>query len=939
MLLRPSVILLGLALLVASLFAEPAQSWPHEHSDIPVSPRVTWGRLDNGLRFALLPNRTPPGLVSLRLLVLAGALHERGDERGYAHFVEHMAFNGTRNFPAGELVKFLQRSGAAFGPHVNAETTETHTLYKLDLPENSAAALESGLRVLRDFADGVLFEPAEVNRERGVLLSESLTRRTPDLNREVAWREFVLAGTLVPQRLPLGTDAAIKGAKPAALRAFYDAWYRPERMIVTMVGDFDAAKLAPLVQTTFGSLAGRGALRPESGLGALKLPAGVSAKFYPEPRDGFQVELGTVRVEELSADTAQNRRKALSLELANAMLGHRLQRLTEQAEQPISAYTIEAENLYRGFYRFAVTTVGNTDLWTGVLAMAEQELRRALETGFDPTELAVAKAAARANEVSMAQSVATAPSQFLAGMLVGRIEQDRVFVYPDESLPRVLANLDQISAAECQRALRDAWGDSARYIFAAAAPQLASPSPQQILKAYETSRTVALTPPAALAAAKFAYEDFGRAGSVVQKEHVADLDVWLIRFANGVRLNLRRTDHERGRVQLRLRFGPGRLGEPADQPGLALWTGGVVAGGVGRHTDEELRQALQGRNFELSSGNADDALVFSGMTPAEHLPDFLRLIAAYMTDPAFRPAGNQQMHTVFSGYYSAMRQSASGVIAQQIVPFLGGGDSHLGFPPREVVERYSMEKLAAWLRPTLQSAAIEITLVGDFDVEQAIAEMAKTFGALPPRTAKLPLAERRQLKFPVPPKDMIYTYPLANRPTTLLLDWPVHDELSPAQQRRLKLLAAVLEDRLRVQIREEKGETYSPSASFNWSDVYPGFADLRCQLDVKTKLDKRVMDQVRDLAAALGAKGVTDEELQRAKAQAAAGVRQQLRDNGYWLETLSDAQERPWRIEAARTIESDYASATKAELDALATRYLTSKNLFRFILKPVPPKS
>jgi zinc protease len=426
---------------------------------------------------------------------------------------------------------------------------------------------------------------------------------------------------------------------------------------------------------------------------------------------------------------------------------------------------------------------------------------------------------------------------------------------------------------------------------------------------------------------------------VVQKEHVADLDVWLVRFANGVRLNLKRTDYERGQLCFQLRYGTGRLEEPSDQPGLALWAGAVVTGGVGRHTNEELRQIFPGSQFSFSSESRDDSFYLSGATATKDFADFVGLITAYMTDPAFRPEGTQQMQVVFSNLYSFLRQSSAGVIALQIRPYLGGGDVRLGFPPREVVERYSMEKVAAWLKPTLQSGAIEITLVGDFDVELAITEMTKTFGALPPRTEKPALAEQRKLKFPVPPNDVIYTYPLANRPTTLLLDWPVRDELTPAEQRRLKLLASVLEDRLRVQIREERGETYSPAASFAGSDAYPGFADLRCQLDVKSKLDKKVMDQVRDLAVVLAQKGVTEEELQRAKAQAAAGTRQQLRENGYWLEILADAQERPWRIAAARTLENDYAAATKAEIDALAARYLIPKNLFRFIIKPVPPKS
>ena len=253
---RPLIVTLVLISLPL-LRGEPEMSWnqwAQAQSDIPASPRITFGRLANGLRYALLPNHTPPGQVSMRLLVRAGSLQEQDDEPGYAHFVEHMAFRGTRGFPADEKIKFMQALGMGFGPHVNAETTFTHTLYKLDLPENSAATLASGLRILRDYADGLVFDPAEMDRERGVVLSEALARHNTDQDRDIARFELFFAGTIIPQRWPIGTETSIKRARPAGLRSFYDAWYRPERMVVVAAGDIDPAALAPLLQTTLRRL-------------------------------------------------------------------------------------------------------------------------------------------------------------------------------------------------------------------------------------------------------------------------------------------------------------------------------------------------------------------------------------------------------------------------------------------------------------------------------------------------------------------------------------------------------------------------------------------------------------------------------------------------------------------------------------------------------------
>src|SRR5579859_2502439 len=217
----------------------PPPEWAHETSDIPVSPRVTFGRLDNGVRYAIVPGRTPPGQVSVRLLVLAGSLYEREDQLGYAHFVEHMAFRSTRSYKADEKVRFLQSLGVSFGPDINAETSFTHTLYRLDFPHGGPAVVASALRILRDFSDGVLFESSEVDNERGVILSESQAGHTPDHNRDVAKFAYIYAGTLVPKRWPIGTDISVKRASVRGLLEFYDTWYRPERRVDLVDGDED----------------------------------------------------------------------------------------------------------------------------------------------------------------------------------------------------------------------------------------------------------------------------------------------------------------------------------------------------------------------------------------------------------------------------------------------------------------------------------------------------------------------------------------------------------------------------------------------------------------------------------------------------------------------------------------------------------------------------
>jgi len=920
--------------------AQTAPAWPHEQSDIAPSSRVTWGRLENGLRYAIAPNRTPEKLVSLRLLVLTGSLHERDDERGYAHFVEHMAFNGTRNFPAGELVKFLQRDGVAFGPHVNAFTSDTHTIYKIDLPDATPATVADGLRILRDFADGVLFEKVEVERERGVLLSEMQARRSLELDRTVALRRFLFPGTLLAERLAIGTEAAIKKATPAALRSFYDAGYRPERMVLIVAGDCVAGEIEAALRTQFAALAARGAERPVPAPGDLPAGSDVRALLHPEMRDGAQVDLIAARVRDDAPDTEARRVKALQLELARSMIRRRLQRMIETRGQVVSGFGLHSTTLGGRFVLETLAVAGNAKEWTALVGIAEQAQRSAAEQGFDATELAVAKDNLRTALRNEAARASTVPTPTLAQVIAATVEEQTVFATADERLALRLARLDEVTIQDCQQAWRAEWERGLRRIFVTASPQWIKVAPDKILAAYEKSRATPVSAAVALADAQFAYEDFGPAGAVVQREHVADLDVWQVRFANGVRLNLKRTALEHGRVLFRLRFGDGRAAEPPEHPGLALWAGGLIGGGLNKHTNEEMRQAMRGHTVTLNMRADDDACELTGGTTPDDLRRFLQVAAAYFVDPAWRADDEARVRRIVGDVYAGLRSVPDGAIQSSVISFLSGGDSRIGFPAREMAQKHSFATLAAWLNPMLAAAPIEVTLVGDLDVDASIAEVAKTFGALPARGEGTAIAANsRKLKFPQPPETRRFVYPaVAGRPTTLVLDWPVRDALTIAERRRLHLLAAVLEDRLRVQIREEMGASYVIDATFLYSEAYPGFASLRCRLDVATKSAKKVAEQVAAIAGELGGKGVTAEELGRAQAQAVATAHQQLARNEYWLGVLDDSQTRPGRLDEARSLERDFAGATPADLDLLARRYLGPKNLFRFFVEPKTAK-
>ena len=260
--LRPVVALFAFA---AAAFAA-ALPFPHEESDLKADPAVRFGALPSGLRYSVRANAEPKGRASLRLLVLAGSFHENDDQRGLAHFLEHMAFNGSEHYAPDELVKFLQRMGMSFGADTNASTGFDRTLYLLEMPKSDAATLAEGFRVFGDYAGGLLLKADEIDKERGIILAEKRDRDSIDYRTWVAQSQFLLGTTRIPARVPIGVAEVIEKAPRERFQDFWDTWYRPELMAVIAVGDFDAAAVEKMIVENFAALKARAPARAKPAL-------------------------------------------------------------------------------------------------------------------------------------------------------------------------------------------------------------------------------------------------------------------------------------------------------------------------------------------------------------------------------------------------------------------------------------------------------------------------------------------------------------------------------------------------------------------------------------------------------------------------------------------------------------------------------------------------
>ncbi len=513
-----------------------------------------------------------------------------------------------------------------------------------------------------------------------------------------------------------------------------------------------------------------------------------------------------------------------------------------------------------------------------------------------------------------------------------------VWTTPEDDLALIGPALAKFTVEDCLSALRAAWNPKHRLVMVTGNAKIPAQDKAlaEITAAYEKTSTVAVAAPTQIVDAKWAYTNFGTPGKIAKREHVADLDITLITFENGVRLNLKKTDFEANRIRISARIGSGSLTEPTDKPGLATYANQTYnAGGLGQHSADDLRRIHAGKTVGAGLAFGSDAFVVNGATNREDLLLQMQLIAARITDPGYRPEAARQAQKALEQAYMSFEHTSAGPFTLEVAKLLASGDHRFGLPPKEEMLKRNLDEVKAWLTPDLARGAMEVAIVGDFDLDATLNAVAQTLGALPKRQPKPALDELRTVKFPSQPFTKEYTIATEIPKGDLVLYWPTTDGREVKRARRLNMLSEVFSDRLRIKVREELGDAYSPNVGSAAGEVYPGYGYFQASVTIDPPRAKQVADIIVEIAADLAAKGVTDEELERAKKPVLTSLRESSRTNGYWIgSVVSRAQEKPEVLDWCRSRYADNESITAAELSALAKEYLPATRSSRVIVIP-----
>ncbi|HEY5712299.1 MAG TPA: insulinase family protein [Allosphingosinicella sp.] len=929
------LILLWAAPLAAQLANPPPPSpearaaWGFDRTDLPPDPAVRFGVLANGMRYAIMRNANPAHAASLRLRIAVGAADDPDDALGMAHFLEHMAFMGSAHLPEGRLATLMERRGLMLGPDINANTSAVDTNYKLDLPQVGGDMVDTALMVMRETASELSLTPAAVERARPIVLNE--IRAAADVDAALAGDQaaFFIPGAPAARGPVTGSEAGVRAIDAAALRAMYERTYVPTNAVLVLVGDVDPVAAEALIAARFGDWTARPA--PVRAQTRIDPDRPTATRLFVDPAAPTAVAIAAAGPLDPRADGAALRNQRFNEYLASNLMNRRLARLADAQGARFYAASSGLFDLLFSARMAQLNVTANGGDWRGALAAGEQELRRAIQHGFSQAEL---DEQVRAERETLAAEAENRRSTDLADTIAAMQRTGTVFTaLPNRSEARTY--LAGIRLADVNAAFRAAWARPGRLIHVSHSAPIAD-AERAIAAAWAESGRTAVAPLEVAAIRPFAYADFGPAGPVAADARIADLGIRTLRFANNVRLNIRRTDLEPGRVRVSLRVGGGMRVFPQAPDGLASFMASAFAGGgTVAHSQDELRSIMAGRTLGLGFDVLADAFGGTRETTPQDLETQLDILAAYLTAPGFRAEAEARWRSSLAAWYPSLDESPQGILTRDVDRIVAGGDTRFGIGPRDGLERLDFAALRPVIAESFARAPIEIGIVGDIDEDAAIRAVARSFGALPTRRDDSPAEEGPAPHFPADRTPITLTHRGAADDALVAVYWPSPGERDPREAARLDLLRAVVAIRVRERVREALGAAYSPLVAARRWPAWPDYGYLTVQTSLTPDKVAEVEGAILAIAAELAAAPVDEELLARARNPMLERLDRGRRDNRGWLEVVAVAQGRPGDLDRIRQADTVLRSITAAELRETARRYLQPGAALKVRILPV----
>jgi zinc protease len=918
--------------------ASAAVALPAEEAaaTLPLDPSIVQGRLDNGLSYSIRPNKRPAGRADFWLVVDTGSVLEEESERGLAHFLEHMAFNGTQRYPAQDLVRALESLGMRFGPDINAWTSFDETVYTLTVPTDRPEILDTTFAVLAEWACCVTFDPTEVELERGVILEEWRLGRGAGariLDRQLP---VLFQGSRYGERLPIGLPEVIRTATPEALRRFYQTWYRPDRMALIAVGDFDPGQMEARIRDTFGRIPAPPDAPPRPTT-PVPDPTGTVVSVVTDP-EATATSVGVYApLRRRPEDRVGDYRRSLVEALYHAMLNSRLDERVQEDDPPFY-FAISTTDDFVRTHEVVVQSVLVPDgsAARGLSALLG-EIERVRRYGFTKTELERGKqdllrfyerAAAEGEKLDSATYAAEFVRNFLEGEPVPGLPNELALV--QRLLPTIgLADVD---------ALADQAASAGRLVLVSAPerPGVRPPQKAAIEAALAAAARQPVTPYVDRYRAGPLVESPPAAGTIAEEKTLPEIGVTEWRLSNGVRVVLKPTDFQNDEVLL-LASSPGGLSLIPDQDYLSGRFAPEILrdAGLGRFDRVTLGKALAGKVAGVESYLTELEEGLQGRASPRDLESLFQLIYLTMTKPRTDPRLFQTFVGGLRAGLTERQADPAAVFRDRLTEvFAQGSVRRQPLTPARVHELDLKAAERVYRERFGDASDFTFLLVGSFELEAVRPLVLTWLGGLPAhgRTEKwidhgpdLPKGKVEvRVEKGLEPRSQVW------------LGFPAEaTEFSPEARNDLAALGKVLEIRLREALREDLGKVYGVSVDADLtsrprlrSNVSLGFG---CAPENVDELVQAVFAEI----AALREQGTSEQVLGRVREIVRRERQARLLQNVYWIRALDVAYQEGF--DPRELLESDDDLAARLTPERLRDTARSALDPERYVLGVLDP--
>jgi len=901
---------------------------------VPVDSRITIGYMPNGLRYYIRTNGRPSQRAELRLAVKVGSVVEDNDQIGLAHFVEHMAFNGSEHFPKQQLIDFMESIGMRLGPGVNANTGFDETVYSLHVPTDNPEAMNKAFLFLADVAHGLSFDPAAIEKERGVIIEEWRQGRGADARMQDKQFPILLKGSRYGERIPIGTPDSIKAFKPEALKRFYKDWYRPDLMAVIAVGDFDKAQVENLIKQQFSAIPAPAVPRPRPTYDVPDHPD--TLYTIATDAEATRTTVGVYNMLPLRDQTTVGAYRQQQVErLYTMMLNARLSELTLKADPPFVRAFTERGIFVRSKEAASLTAlVADNGVERGLDALVT-ESARAARYGFTPGELDRAKRdLLRFYEGAYAERDKEESADLAAEYIRNFTTQEPLpgIRYEYEMVQRLVPG---VTLDEINKVAKD-WAGGSRVVLVNGPqkPGVTTPDSARLAAVISSAAQKDIKPYVDTASTQALLEQLPEPGAIARTTTREAFGIVEWQLSNGVRAVLKPTRFKQDEVVFRA-TSPGGTSLAPDGDYVPAMTAAdvVAAGGLGNFNVIQMRNILSGKEVSVSPFIDDTDEGLAGGASPRDLETMFQLIYLNFTRPRADATVFDVMKSQMKTMLANQQASPEWAFRQMLQATLS--QNHLRARPltSEMVDQMDLQKSFAFYKSRFADASdFTFVFAGAFDlatmrplVERYLASLPslrrgetwKDVGISPPKGVV-----ERTVRKGIEPKsqvDIVFTGPFT-------FDAP--------SQATLDALGVVLETRLRERLREALGGTYGVQVDAGASKIpqarYRVTIDFGCD---PARTEELVKSLFRELET-LRANGPTGTEINDARQALLRQHDSDLAQNDRLVAELTERYEQAEDIDEFFNLPDQYNRLTASAVQDAARRWLDTGNYVRVTLYP-----